>query len=71
LLINSGKNLTFGDTKTDHGEVTSETDIDVERAGLRVHATNEHDIVDFLLFFQVVTIENNSVINDLTDQTNR
>jgi len=71
LLVNCGKNFTFGDTECDHGEVAGKTHINDERAGLGVHAADKHNVVDFFLFFQMVTIENDSVVNNLTNEADR
>jgi len=50
--------------------VTAETEVDVERTGLGVHASSEHNVLQVFLLFKVITVVDESVIDDLTDQTN-
>ena len=51
--------------------MTCETEVNVERTGLGVHAGDEHDVVDFFLVFEVVSVEHNLIVDDLADQADR
>jgi len=71
LTEDSSKDVLFWNTESNHGEVTCETEVNVERTGLGVHAGDEHDVVDFFLVFEVVSVEHNLIVDDLADQANR
>jgi len=51
--------------------VACKTEVNIERARLGVHASNEHDVVDFFLVFEVVSVVHKLVVNDLADKADR
>mmetsp|Transcript_116895 Transcript_116895/g.162393 ORF Transcript_116895/g.162393 Transcript_116895/m.162393 type:complete len:369 (-) Transcript_116895:3811-4917(-) len=71
LLVDSRKNFFAGHTQSNKGEVTSQTEVDVERTGLRVHASSKHEIDNFKSLREFVSVIDNTVIEDLSAQSNR
>lgn len=69
MTIDSVENFLVGCSQSNHGEVIGETQVNDEGTRLGVKATQEHNVLNGLLLFQVVTIENKLVIKNLTDQT--
>jgi len=50
--------------------MSGESWIDNERTRLRVHASCEHDIDEVLLLLEMLSIVNNSIVNNLSYKTN-
>jgi hypothetical protein len=50
--------------------MTSKTEINIEGTRLGVHAGSEHNIHKVFLLLKVVSIIDDTIINDLTEETN-
>jgi len=70
LEVDGVQNVTLSSQAGEEGQVTSETEVDIERTRLGVHASSEHDVNEVFLLFEMVTVIDDSVIDDLTEQTN-
>jgi hypothetical protein len=51
--------------------VAGKTQINDEGAGLGIEATKEHDVLESLLLLEVLSIENQLIVNDLADEADR
>jgi len=71
LVVNSLKNFLVGCSESNHGEVAGKTEINYERTRLRVEATKEHNVLEGLLLFEMISVEDKLVINNLSDEANR
>ena len=50
--------------------MSRETEINNEGTRFWVHASSEHDVDQELNFFQMISVINNTVIDDLSNQAN-
>jgi len=48
--------------------MSSQTEINVERSGLWILASGEHDIDKEFLFFEMVSVIDDTIIDDLSDE---
>ena len=71
LVINCVQNFLVGCAERNHGEVAGKTQINDEGAGLGIEATKEHDVLESLLLLEVLSIENQLIVNDLADEADR
>ena len=70
-MINCVQNFLVGRAERNHGEVAGKTQINDEGAGLGIEATKEHDVLESLLLLEVLSIENQLIVNDLADEADR
>ena len=71
LGIDCRKDVLFGSTKHNLGEMTRGSQVDVEGTGLGVHAGGEHDVLEDVLFLEMLSVEDDLVVDNLSDQTQR
>ena len=71
LLVNSEEDFFFRDTKSNLSEVSSGSQVDIERTTLGVHACGEHNVLQDVLLLKMVSIEDDLVVDDLPDETQR
>ncbi len=71
LLIDGEQDVFLGGAEHDLSEMTRGSQVDVERTALGVHAGGEHDILKDELILKMVSIKDNLVVNDLSDQAQR
>lgn len=70
LIIDCCEDIFLSSQAGKEGQVTGQTRIHVERTRLGVHASCEHDISQVFLLFKVISIIDNTVIDDLSKETN-
>lgn len=51
--------------------MSTKSDINEERTGLGVHASSKHTVDQVFLLFKVISIIDNTIVNNLSDQRNR
>jgi len=51
--------------------MSCQTWIDIERSGLGVHASSEHNVSEVFLLFKVISIIDDTVINNLSQKADR
>jgi len=70
LEVNCFEDFFLSSEARNEGEMSRETEINNEGTGFWVHATGEHDIDQELLFFEMVSVINDTIIDDLSNQAN-
>ena len=70
LEVNGFKDFFLSSEARNEGEMSRETEINNEGSGFWVHASGEHDIDQEFLFFKMVSIINDTIIDDLSYQAN-
>ena len=69
LLIDSEQNFFLRGAEHDLSEVARGSQVNIEGTTLGVHASGKHDILEDELILKMVSIKDNLVVNDLSDQT--
>ena len=67
-MIDCGQDFFLSCEAGDHGEMSGESHVDVEGSRFWVLASSEHDINEEFLLFEMVSIINKSIIDDLSDK---
>jgi hypothetical protein len=70
LRVDGVKNFLLGHGQTHGGEMSGKTDINEERSGLGVHASNEHDVSNSLLDGEISSIVVSVIVDELSDEGN-
>jgi len=68
LMIDCGQDFFLSCEAGDHGKMSGESHVDVERSRFWVLASCEHDINEVFLFFEMVSVIDKSIIDDLSDK---
>ena len=68
LMIDGGEDFFLSCKAGDHGEMSGKSHVDVERSRFWVLASGEHDINKEFLLFEMVSVIDNSIIDDLSDE---
>jgi hypothetical protein len=69
-MIDSRQDFFLSSKARDHGHVSGQSKINVERSGLWILASSEHDINKKFLILKMVSVINDTVVDDLSHEAN-
>ncbi len=69
LVVDGLEDFFLGSEAGEEGQVTSQTQVYEERTRLGVHASSEHDVHKVFLLLKMISIIDDTVIDDLSKKT--
>lgn len=70
LEVNSLEDVSLGSEARDNGSMSGQSKIDDEGSRLGVHASSEHDVHEKFLLLEMVSVIDEAVVDNLSDQAN-
>jgi hypothetical protein len=71
LLVDGEEDILLGCTEHNLGKMTRSSQVNIEGTRLGVHASSEHDVLQDVLLFKMLSIENDLIVDDLSNETER